>query len=312
MLTMLRFFNASNLGIEITARALKLGVLAGSGASVSLLASKAVQMPSGMVSEGYATLNIRDREGLDALIRSCLQEFSPLAPRRAGLSLPDGIFRIQTLEFDELPSGNRDRDRLVRWRLEKGASFDTAGTVLRYQVLPRRDRGYTVLASVAKQDVLSQYEELLSGRGLEPWSVGPSSFNALNYYSARIAANDLSGAALVWITDGSYATIIMERGGPRFYRYREYKAGSPEDVAGRLLRELDDSLHFYTHMDRMQPSEIGHIYLAGDPSVMGPLAESLRNATTLGVETLEPGMVIPSADASPAMAAVLGAGGALC
>jgi Tfp pilus assembly PilM family ATPase len=309
---MLRFFNTSNLGIEITARTIKLGVFTGYGASVSLLASKAVQIPSGMVSEGYATLNIRDREGLDALIRSCMQEFSPLAPGRAGLSLPDGIFRIQTLEFDELPANSRDRDRLVRWRLEKGAAFDTANTLLRYQVLPSQDRGCSVLACMAKKEVISQYEDLLAGLGFEPWAVVPSSFNALNFYAPYLAAKNVPGYALAWVAEGSYTTIIVDRGGPRFYRYRDIKAGAPKDVTGRLIRELDDSIHFYLHMDRQQQSEVGHLYLSGEPELIAPLSESLKNETTLEIETLVPSFVLAAGAASdPALAATFGAGGAL-
>jgi hypothetical protein len=92
-------------------------------------------MEAGMMTEAFAAQNIRDSEGLASLVRSSLKDLTTLSLRRAALSLPDGIFRVQTLEFDELPSQRPDRDRLVRWRLEKGAAFDVSNTVLRYQVV---------------------------------------------------------------------------------------------------------------------------------------------------------------------------------
>ena len=208
------------------------------------------------------------------------------------MSLPDGIFRVQTIEFDELPANARDRDRLVRWRLEKGAAFDTANTLLRYQMLPRQDKGYSVLACVAKQEIIAQYEDLLAGLGLEPWTVVPSSFNALNLYAPYLAAMGIPGYAQVWIAEGSYTTIIRERGGPRFYRYKEIKAGIPQDVTGRLIRELDDTIHFYLHMDRQQQSEVGHLYLSGESALIAPLSESLKNETSLKIETLVPSFVL--------------------
>lgn len=310
---MQRFFTEIGLGIEITAKALRLGLLTGKGGAISFSASKAAPLPAGMVNETFVSRNIKDLEGLASILRSTIQDTTTLPIRRLGLSLPDGLFRVQALEFDDLPANNRDRDRLVRWRLEKGAAFDTAKTLLRYQVLPRQDRGCSVLACVARQEVIAQYEDLLAGLGLEPWAVVPSSFNALNFYAPYLAAKKLSGYALAWVAEGSYTTIIMERGGPRFYRYREIKAGAPEDVTGRLIRELDDSIHFYLHMDRQQQSEVGHLYLSGEPALIASLSESLKTETTLQIETLVPSFVLAAGtEADPALAAAFGAGGALC
>lgn len=309
---MQRFLTGISLGVEITAKALRLGLLTGRAGAISLSTSKTTPLPSGMVSEAFAFRNITDNEGLTAILRSSLKDSTTLPIRRAGLSLPDGLFRVQTFEFDELPANDGDRERLVRWRLEKAAAIDMAGTVLRYQVLPRQDRGCSVLACVAKQEVISQYEELLAGLGLEPWAVAPSSFNALNFYAPYLAAKNLPGYALAWVAEGSYTTIIVERGGPRFYRYREIKAGAPQEVTGRLIRELDDSIHFYLHMDRQQQSEVGHLYLSGEPALIAPLSESLKNETTLEIETLAPSFVLPGgAGSDPSLAAAFGAGGAL-
>jgi Tfp pilus assembly PilM family ATPase len=307
---MQRFLTGPCLGIEFTSRAFRMGLLTGNGASRSVLASRTVPMGAGMVTEAFAAQNIRDSEGLASLVRSCLKDITTLSLRRAALSLPDGIFRVQTLEFDELPSHHRDRDRLVRWRLEKGAAFDVSNTVLRYQVVPRRDKGCSVLACVAKQEVISQYEDLLTGLGLEPWAVAPSSFNVLNFYGPYLEVKNIPAFALAWVTEGSYTTIILEQGGPRFYRHKEIKAVTPADVTVRLMRELDDSLHFYLHMDRQQQSEVGYLYLAGEQTVVAPLFESLKRETTLEIEMLVPAVVLTSGrDAAASLAAAFGAGG---
>ena len=313
MLTMLGFFNELRLGIEITPLALRMGLLARNGASSSVLGTCQPPLAAGMVAETFAALNIKDREGLAELLRAGLKSLGAHSVRRAGLSLPDGIFRVQTIEFDDLPKHHRDRDRLVRWRVEKGAAFDASSTVLRYQVYPRSDRGCTVLACVAKKEIIAQYEDLLSGVGLEPWIVTPSSFNAVNFYGPYLAGKDIPSFALAWVTESSYTTIIMEQGVPRFYRYKEIKAGgAPADVTVRLIRELDDSLHFYLHMDRQQQSEVEHLYLAGEPVVVASLSESLKKETTLAVETLLPGAVLASVpEAASPLAAAFGAGGVL-
>lgn len=280
------------------------------GADTAVLYTKSVPLPVGVVTEAYSSPNISDRERFNAVLRECLAGV-PGGVRRAALSLPDGVFRVQTLEFDELPPKTADRERLIRWRLEKGIAFDIADTLLRYQVLRQQDKGFTVLACVAKQSVVSQYEAVLADAGLEPWSVGLSSFYTLNFYSSLIT-NKSAVSALAHITEDSFATIIMEADGARFYRYKEIKRTGPDEIKARFMREIDDSLHFYMHRDRAQQSEVKHLYLSGESSLPADLAEGLRSVTSLEVEVLSPAAVIPSAKGiGIEMAAALGAGRAL-
>lgn len=299
-----------HLGIEITDKSVRVAVVSGRGDTFSALFTKTIDVPAGMVCETYASPNISDLSDVNAVMRECLAD-APPGIRRAALSLPDSTFRVQTIEFDELPDKAGDRERLIRWRLEKGSAFDISDTVLRYQVLGRQGKGFTVLSCVAKQAVIAQYESLLIGLGLEPWVVGPSSFHALNFYSSYLKKKSAI-YALAHLSEDSFATIIMEAGGPKFYRHKDVKRGSAEGIRGRLMREIDDSLHFYTHMDRLQQSEVRDLYLTGESAVSAELAEGLRTVTSLNVEVLSPSVAALSAvSIGPEMAAALGAGNTL-
>src|SRR3990172_6118004 len=142
---MLRFLTRKpRLGIEITATAVRVAVLSGFGANLSILFTKTVEVPEGVVSEAYASPNILDPIRLNAVLQEGLDGV-PSGICRVGLSLSDSMFRVQTIEFDELPDKAEDRQRLIHWRLEKGAAFDIADTVLQYQVLEQRGKGCTVL-----------------------------------------------------------------------------------------------------------------------------------------------------------------------
>ncbi len=287
-----------------------MGVLPSNGNSSSKPIAKAVPLPAGMVGDAFASPNIRDVDGFASLLREALREFAPLRTSRLGISLPDTVFRVQSLEFDELPKRKADRDKLVRWRVEKAAAFDATNTVLRYQVLPREGGGYAVLACVAKQDVLNQYEDLVQGLGYDPWSVGPASFHALNFYYPSLQARGVAGFAFAWVTDGSYAVLAAERGTPRFYRCKEIRQGA-SDARDRVLRELEDSIHFYAHLDRQQQPQIGHLLLAGDAAMLAPLADDLKNTVALEVEVLTLNAVLQGAEGAPdSFSSVFGAGGA--
>ncbi len=305
---MLRFLKRSPvLGIEITSAAVRVAALSGNGGTTSVLSAVSAELQPGTISEAYGAVNIQDREKLLPVLKQSLREASS-GGARAGLSLPDGIFRVQTIEFDALPPKDADRERLIRWRLEKTAAFDLSDTLLRYQVLRRQDAGFTILACIAKKSVVSEYESLLVDLGIEPWSIGLSSFFAFNFYSPYLSKRS-SAFALVHLTADSFATIVSQEGGARFYRFKDFKRGSAEEIRSRLIREIDDSLHFYTHMDRSQQVEVGHLYLSGEPAMCGDLARDLSADSSLAVEVLSPQSVLPQSEGTlPEMAAALGAG----
>ncbi len=282
-------------------------MVSGNGAGLTVFSTKTADLPNDVLNATYALPNIHDAGRFSDVLRGALTGFSAPPACRVALSLPDGVFRVQTLEFDELPGKAVDRERLVRWRLEKSA-FDVSDTVLRYQVLKRRDKGFSVLACAAKSAVISQYESLLAGLGFEPWSVGLSSFHSLNLYSPFISKSS-PVFALAHVSEDCCTTIVAEPGGARFYRYKEVKRGSAAEITARLVREIGDSLHFYTHMAASQQNGVGRFYLTGAGAALPGLAEGLKEMTSLDVEALSPSIMVSSLnDAGPELAAALGAG----
>ncbi len=314
---MFRFFSRTpRLGVEITSSSLRLALVTGSGSDLRVLHTGTADLPAGLITESYSSANVRDLDGLSKVLRECLSG-APVQADRAALSLPDGVFRVQTLEFDQLPAKAKDRERLIRWRLEKAAAFDVSETFLRYQVLRQREHGFTVLACLVKKPVLAQYESVLAGLGLEPWTVSLSSFHILNFFSPVIAKNS-AVSAIACLTDDSFTTIVTEAGGARFYRYKELKRGSSGDNKTRLLREIEDSLHFYTHRDRAQASAVDRLYFAGESASAYGLADELRTTISLEVEVLFPAAILAGSSGGASstvwpvsLAAALGAGSAL-
>jgi Tfp pilus assembly PilM family ATPase len=282
-------------------------VLSGRGPNASVLFMKTRDLPAGIVEENFAEPNVHAPDELAGVLRENLAAVSGLHVRRAALSLPDSVFRVQTIEFDELPANVVDQERIIRWRIEKSA-IDMTDTLLRCQVVRRKDAGVTVLACVAKQAVLSQYEAVLAGLGLEPWSVGLSSFHTLQFYSSYLSKAS-PVAAMAYVTESSFTTVITEAGSARFYRFKEMKRGSSEEIKTRLMREIDDSIHFYRHMVPFQQSGLERLCLTGDAAITRGLLEGLKDMTSLEVEILSPASVLPSVNGGgPELAAALGAG----
>ncbi|MGE5855656.1 MAG: type IV pilus biogenesis protein PilM [Syntrophaceae bacterium] len=290
---------------------MRLAVLAGKGNDTAVVSQATALLPSGILNDSYGTLNITDPGGFSSVLKDLIKRMAPRKAVRTAVSLPDSLFRLQTFEFDDLPAGASDRERLIRWRFEKLAAFDTSDTLLHYQVLPLEGKSVLLLSCFAKREVVKQYEDLLTGLGLEPWHIWPSSLSLLNFYFPAMSRRS-STYAMAAVSRAAFASLVVEQGGVRFYRYKEVRAGRPEDVRDRLVRELDDSLHFYMHAGRSQEQAIDRLYLSGDREAVEMILPSLTNSISLPVEVLTPSAVLPSlgnGDRSANMAAALGAGG---
>lgn len=306
---MLSFFSRPGIGLELAPSALHIGIVA--SAKQALLA-KAVPLPAGMIGDNYSLLPAAESGQLRDILRRELAAASPRAVRRAALALPDPLFRVQTLEFDELPSAAADRERLVRWRLEKTAAFDVARSAVRFQATRRADSGFSLFTCIANAELLGQYEELLISLGCEPWVIAPASLHAANFYYPYMAGRSPGRFAFAWIRESYFTMIFFERGGPRFHRSRELKSGPAGDAQQRLIRELDDSLHFYTHADRQQAVETVRLFVAGEVPSPEVLREGLCSTNTVEVEFLRPRAVL-AGDAGAddgSLSAVFGAAGA--
>ncbi len=298
------------LGLDISDSGIKLAAVSGPGANADVLFTGTSELPAGTLNETFSVPSLADPGALTGAIREVLSRPGVPRTRRIGLSLPDALFRVQGFEFDSLPQGAADRERLIRWRFERSSAFDVADTVLRYQVVQRRGNGAMLLASIAKRQTIKQYEDIVLDLGLDPWMIGPASFHTMNLYAPAAAAQE-AGFAVVLVRAASFVTMVVDRGIPRFYRFKEIKAGSAGEARDRLVREIDDSLHFYMHMDRVQQAEIGRIGLTGDVPDLDALAPLLRECTNLSVDTLSPSVVLAHHDGGtlpPALSAALGAG----
>ncbi len=290
-------------GIEITAQQVRTAAV-GRGRGENGPAVGCADLPAGAAAGDYAERTI-DAVAVNRALLVALAGSDPKGGR-AALCLSDAVFRIQTLDFDELPARPADQLRLVRWRLEKSAAFDLADTLLQHQVL-RRPGSITVLVCAAKRTVIEQYEAVLAGAGLEAWSIVPSSFALVNFYAPVLSQRSRSYAFLQ-VTGDATTTLVMEQGSAGFYRFKEIKRGAAAEVCGRLARDISDSLHFYTHRDRSRQVDLQHVYLSGDAALCGTLAQELGAAEQAAVQVLSPGMVLPGNGMGGEFAAAAGAG----
>jgi type IV pilus assembly protein PilM len=92
--------------------------------------------------------------------------------------LPDAAVRVVLLDFETLPDNREEADSVVRFRLRKSLPFDVDKAKLSYQAQATAS-GVRLVAAVALNSVIEDYEAAFLEAGFSPGVVLPSMLAAL-------------------------------------------------------------------------------------------------------------------------------------
>ena len=192
-----------------------------------------VDLPSGLLRPSPVEPNISDVDALKSRLRALIGipvgRQAPSWP--ITLVLPDLCVRTVLLNVDTLPARSNERDALIRWRLEKEATFPVASARVVSQVVGP----HTVLVVMIGESVLRQYETVCDELGLVLASVKATSFLLHNVTRASSPVEEPTG----WLSvlDEGFTFMVHHAGRPVFVRT---KTQSPQ-----ILDDLVTSLAFY-------------------------------------------------------------------
>lgn len=138
-------------------------------------------LPDGAVAPSPVELNLPDPGAVRAKMQAVLNRLGAQGPDVA-LLLPDQVIRVFLLHFDTFPRRADEAIPLLRWRLKKSVPFEIDETVVSYMhqpLAPGQASGVSVMAAVARQRVVRQYEEVAEALNLRPGVVTGSTLAAL-------------------------------------------------------------------------------------------------------------------------------------
>jgi type IV pilus assembly protein PilM len=165
-----------------------------------LTAFAAEQLPEGAVTPSATQPNIADRQAVRSAVRSVLSRVPKQGPDIA-LLLPDPSIRVFILPFETFPRRADDALPLLRWRLKKSLPFPAEEAVLSWTRQPSRDGKIEIVAAVARQKIVREYESVLEDEGLQAGVVQSSTLATLpilNHGEATLLAR-LSGRNLTTV-----------------------------------------------------------------------------------------------------------------
>jgi Tfp pilus assembly PilM family ATPase len=256
-------------------------------------------LPDGALVPSLTALNIHDRPAVLGAVRSVLERVG--RPRRIGLIIPDVAARVSLVRFEQVPPRTRDLDQLVRWQVRKSAPFPIEDAQVSYAPGLLASDGQEFVVSLARLDVIQEYEGLCAEAGAHAGLVDLATFSVIN---AVLSGKDAPGAdwLLVHVAPDS-ASIALLRG-PHLMSFRNRAT----DAEGTLTDLVHQTAMYYE--DRLKGAGFSRVILAGAADTrhagdIDQIRRSLEERLTTPIDMIDPRTAVTLSDRIAAPAALL-------
>ncbi len=282
----LRDSSGPAVAVELAAHQVSAAGLEFRGGKPWIAAHATEPLPDGALVPSLTAHNAHDRAAVVAALGRVLERTG--RPRRIGLVVPDLVAKVSLVRFEQVPSRAADLDQLVRWQVRKAAPFAIEDAQVSYVPGLRARDGQEFVVSLARRDVVQEYESLCAEAGAHAGIVDLATFNVIN---AALAGSAPASSSTDWLLVNvapDYASIAILRGEHLiFFRNRS------ADTEGTLADLVHQTAMYYE--DRLEGSGFGRVLLAGAASAGArqtgdaeQLRRSLQERLTAPVETIDP------------------------
>jgi hypothetical protein len=165
---------------------------------------------------------------------------------------------VSLLRFEKVPANTADLAELIRWQVRKAVPFKIEDAQIAWMPGMSGEGGREFVVSIARRDIVQEYEAAAQAAGLQPGVVDLATFNVVNL--ALAAAAPPAGDWMVVHLAGDYLTLLILRGeAVIFYRHR----GADDEVS--LADVVHQTAMYYE--DRLQGGGFARVVLTGPGSV---------------------------------------------
>jgi Tfp pilus assembly PilM family ATPase len=271
------------------------------GGQAVVAAHASEPLPDGALIPSLTAPNTHDRTAVVGAIGRVLERVG--RPRRIGLIIPDVVARVSLVRFAQVPTRTTDLDQLVRWQVRKAAPFPIGDAQISYVPGLHASDGQEFVVSLARRDIIQEYEGLCAEAGAHAGLVDLATFSVIN---AVLAGKGAPGADWLLIhVAPDYASIALLRG-PHMMSFRN----RANDADGTLADLVHQTAMYYE--DRLKGDGLSRVILAGaaDARHAGDIDQvrrSLQDRLTTPVDTIDPRTAVMLADRIAAPASLLDA-----
>ena len=231
------------------------------------------ELAPGCVVPELTEANLRQPDAVISALRETLGNVGARS-RDLIVVLPDAAVRVALLDFETLPDRHDEAEGVVRFRLRKSLPFDVDKAKVSYQAQTANGT-VRVVAAVALNTVVEEYEAVIREAGFVPGVVLPSMLAALGGAPAD------RGTLVVKVDSRTTSIAILDQ--QQLLLFRTIENGRGVTISGEQLAEdVYPSLVFFQDT---YSTNIEQIFVSGISDIAAVTA-SLQSQTGAEVKEL--------------------------
>jgi type IV pilus assembly protein PilM len=195
-------------------------------------------LPLGAVMASPVDANVVQPEAVKAALRKALARV-PLRGAPVALLIPDPVVRVFILPFETFPRRTDEALGMLRWRLKKSVPFDVDETAVSWMRQTGKEGTLEIVAAVARQRIVREYEEILASFDTSAGVVLSSTLTTLPLLE------DEGATLLMRMCGRTLVTVITQRGGLCVYRSTEMAAEAGALDPQAMLDEIFPAIAYF-------------------------------------------------------------------
>jgi hypothetical protein len=243
-----------------------------------------LDLPGGLIEPHFDRPNMSDTAALTGILKDGLKQIK-ISGKKVACLIPEACLKVFVLAFDSLPSSEREREKLIRWRVKKQMPVLSDDLRLSYEVKPSSS-SMRVLAALARTPVIKEYEDLIAGLGLEVGILTVPTLSLLNLLDWKEEDDWLA----VNIEDDALALAAVTRAEMALYRLKMFalERGKAWDFAHKvetIVKEIENTAHFVEDREKREIRSLW--FRSGLKESPGDILEALRTALPFDVQPVQ-------------------------
>jgi Tfp pilus assembly PilM family ATPase len=314
----LRDSSSPTAAVEIAATRVSGASLEWRGGQAAVTAHALETLAEGALVSSLTAPNVVDRAAVAGALGRVLERIG--RPRRIALVVPDPVAKVSLVTFERVAKRAEDLDELVRWQVRKAAPFPIEEAQISYVAGRQSPEGQEFVVSLARREVIVEYEQLAAAEGAHAGIVDLATFNVINAVLASDVVSSLNSAVGSGATVGSgfsrtkpeaatpagdwllvniapdYVTLAILRG-PHLLFFRNRAA----ETDGTLADLVHQTAMYYE--DRLGGGGFERVLLAGAAGVgtrragdVELVRRSLQSRLAATVDTVDPRAAVTLTD----------------
>jgi hypothetical protein len=205
----------------------------------SLASSAVTQLPTGLITPSFDSENIADPQELAEIVLQTAEAAGLSNKKRWGVALPEGAARTMVVALESKPGNRRELNEVISWKIERLITVPTSELRISRQRISRVAGQERYLVTVAREDVISQYESVFYALG---WNTGLLLPRHLGEAQWLVWDNEPGDKMLVSANRSGFTSVVMRNGEPMLVRPYACEPESRTDELHRFALYYRDRL----------------------------------------------------------------------